>query len=106
MSDLSFQEQEAIEDFIQYTGSITYWDSEQGFRTLLAHLEQFNVGVRIEDHSPQWKVYLKDPEGAFLSIGTSYDERPWRALALAVVQARINDPVGFAPGYRHVGYVG
>jgi len=105
MSDLTFREQETIDNFIQYTGSITNWDSEQGFRTLMAHLEQQKIGIRIEDHKPQWKVILQDPEKAFLAIGTSYDEQPWKALALAVVQAAIGNPIGFDLTFRQNGYM-
>lgn len=101
---LSFREQEAVENFIQYTGSITNWDTEQGFRTLLSYLEQQKIGIRIEDHKPQWKVFLQDPEGAFMAVGLSFDKQPWKALALAVVQAAFTNPIGFGPAFRQNGY--
>jgi hypothetical protein len=105
MSFLTFQEQEAVEDYIQYSGPIVNWDTRTGFTTLLNYLERMGIGVRIEDHQPQWKAFLQDSGGALLGIGTGFDDQPYRALALAVVQAGINDPVGkHSHSYRHNGY--
>ena len=103
MSTLSFREQEKIEDYIQYKGSITNWDSEQGFHTLMTYLEQLDIGIRIEDHEPQWRVFLQDSEGDHIGTGLSFDKQPWKALALAVVQASFKDPIGYGQAFRQTG---
>lgn len=101
---LSFSEQEKIDDFIQYKESMANWDSERGFHTLMTYLEKFDIGIRIEDHKPQWRVFLQDSEGNHIGTGLSFDEQPWKALALAVVQASLNDPIGYGPAFRQSGY--
>jgi len=98
MSTVTWRDQEAVDDFIQYSGSTVNWDSETGFHTLMTYLEHMRLGIRIEDHGDafgKWKVFLQDTEGALIGMGTCFDEKPWTALIKAVVQASINNPVGY-----------
>jgi len=92
---ITFREQERIEDFIQFSGSPVDWASREGFNLLLSNLEKAGFKVRIEDHQPQWKVQVKDSEGAILGAGSTYDAQPYEALAKAVIQAAISSPYGY-----------
>ena len=106
MSALTWRDQEAVDDFIQYRGQSIDWTSETGFHTLMQELEAMKLGIRIEDHDKLWRVFLHDTGGALIGVGASYDPKPFVALVKAVVNAGIDNPVGFGPAFRHDGYSG
>ena len=97
---VTYNDQEKVDDFIQYRGSSINWNSENGFHTLMQHLETMKLGIRIEDHDRNWKVFIQDPEGALIGIGSSWDQKPYTALVKAVVAASLNNPVGYGPAFK------
>jgi hypothetical protein len=107
-TQITFNDQEKVDDFVQYAGEAINWNTETGFHTLMHHIEKMKLGIRIEDHrdtaGPKWKVMIQDTEGALAGMGACFDEVPWAALIKAVVQASLNNPTGI--NFRHNGYSG
>lgn len=107
-TQITFTDQEAVDDFVQYSGEGINWNSENGFHTLMHKLESMKLSIRIEDHrdsvGPRWKTIIQDPEGALAGMGTCFDPQPFASLIKAVVQAGLNNPVGYNHNYRQNGY--
>lgn len=91
----SYRDIEAIEDFLSsiggFGGKVEDYDSKDAYNSLLQHLETAGLEVQISCKDEfEWLALILDENGSLIGSAKDYDNKPYIALAKAIVSAADN----------------